>query len=276
VGIYTILGYTWQPERSLWTRRAGVIKVQDGPDPAQAPPAVAVHGVEAAYNEHTLWLTGCLDGMPGTTLRAAWTLQPGGSETEATELYACTAENGEWAIPWAIPTDLGGEIPWVRIEATDDMGRTTRAYVSIDVKDVTVCGASFVAPPECETYPPPETEPPPAPAPVCLPLPDGGSGTSSTSASSSSGTSVTSGTEAPGAGTSCGCVTTPPGPRGGPWALLGALATLRRRRQGANSRTQTVVRRRLPRQPRSKRRPDPAYDGHPEVPNRLSVRHGSW
>lgn len=128
-GLYVIEGYTWEPALNLWSRRPGVIKVVDDPDPAQSGPALAVGNTEEVISKNeTVVIEGCVDAMEGATVTAYWGL----AESEVTWQPFITDDPvmaDSFAVEFDPPETLAGESVMIRVDVTDPTGRTYTNYM---------------------------------------------------------------------------------------------------------------------------------------------------
>ena len=134
-GVYLLLGYTYEPPFNLWSARAGgVVRVHDGGDPAASGPAAAITtGQESACSGDTISTEGCVSALPGTTMTAFYTANPGPDPFDSTWVPIADAENvpveGEqFMLDWEVPGEAAGTSAILRIDFTDPNGMTYTAY----------------------------------------------------------------------------------------------------------------------------------------------------
>ncbi len=81
-GIYLVYGYTWEPLFNMWRRRPGVVKVVDGPDPADSAPALSVSVTPNAvggtdpifFPDEMATFDLCVDAMDGSQVTLSYAL----------------------------------------------------------------------------------------------------------------------------------------------------------------------------------------------------------
>jgi hypothetical protein len=123
-GTWMIAAYTWEPPQSLWSRRAGVVRVVDGADDLEAaPPSVALEPLSesAVAAGAPIVITGCLAAMPGSTLTLSWEVV-GGDESGVS--YEGELDPGAFELSVAAPTPAE-PLALVRLRARieDPLGR---------------------------------------------------------------------------------------------------------------------------------------------------------
>ncbi len=228
VGTYVIEAYTWEPPLNIWSSRAGVIKVVDGPDPALSPPAVGISNTQDVIDQtETVIIEGCASAEDGSTVTAYWGL-PAGEVTWIPFVENDPVRGDSFAFEFDPPQEAVGESVMIRVDITDPSGRSYSHYM----RDLVYvlgdpypegCEGNVFVDPDCDAT--------------------GTSGAADTGGldSTSSGTSTASpaGSEADGGqadgddgnGGSGGCrVQQPSSPYGTGLLLLGLVAGLRRRR----------------------------------------------
>ncbi len=132
VGAYAIYGYTWEPYFSLWSKRPGVVKVVDDPDPANSPPAAALRlpaGEDDVYmQDESPVLDLCVDAESGSTVTLSWAV----AEQDPTFVALVSdvaAVNGDNALQFDVPPDTPGGTYLLRADVTDPSNRTLTAYI---------------------------------------------------------------------------------------------------------------------------------------------------
>lgn len=134
-GVYSLLGYTFEPPFNLWSARAGgVVRVYDGGDPAQSGPAAAItNGQQLTCAGATASTTGCVSALPGTTMTALYTVDPGPDPSASPWVPVPMAlhvpvEGVQFTLDWDVPAEAAGASTILRIDFTDPNGRTYTAY----------------------------------------------------------------------------------------------------------------------------------------------------
>lgn len=145
-GAYTIWSFSLAPPFFVWVRRqSSVVKIHDG-DPDAVGPALAITSGEMVLSVGDLAdVEGCIDAMPGTTLRGEFK----GSADEDWTVFVDDVEaaGSTFALSFAPPGSMGSID--VRVVATDALGRSFTAYAPyavlvIDAETPCEEGASFV------------------------------------------------------------------------------------------------------------------------------------
>jgi hypothetical protein len=149
-GNYAIYGYTFEPAVNLWTRRAGVVQVQDG-DPLPAVALASPSREATVYEESTVMLAGCAMGPQDTTVTLAWapiTATDLGDENAwvaFAEVAAAAAPSG-FEVAFDPPPAAANQALVVRARAQDATGR---AWTDVAVGTLVVLpGAGASDPPE--------------------------------------------------------------------------------------------------------------------------------
>lgn len=127
-GTYRVRGYTYEPPLNAWSARRGLFKVVDGPDPADAPPAVGFSGGDLyLWKRQPTTLRLCADAMDGSTVTLAY-----GESAPETAWTAFVVDEpvvgDELVVPWTPPDELGGKVTALRAEIVDPLGRRFTAY----------------------------------------------------------------------------------------------------------------------------------------------------
>jgi MYXO-CTERM domain-containing protein len=216
-GTWSVDGYTYEPWFNLWSPHPGVFKIVDDPDPAASPPAAALTFFEqtVSINEEAS-ITGCVDAMPGSTMRLSWSNGNINGEPNW-EVFSADipAARGSFDLPFAPPLAAASNSVMIRLEIVDPIGRAWTAYsreyiAVVDEVGETGCddGGSFVSNP-CD---------------------DGGSGSESGLESGDSGTdsSDSNGSTGPSfsddGNDAGGCSCSTPGPSG--LGMLGMISMI--------------------------------------------------
>ncbi len=139
-GAYVVAGYTWQPVFNTWSKRSGVVKIVDDPDPAVNGPAAAIStgsvppsaGGEDTiiYSDDMLLLTGCVDALYGTTMTGYWAKTQGvtGTELEWEPFASDVPVTGEtFELPFSPP--VSGTSVAIKIDFEDPMDRRYTAHM---------------------------------------------------------------------------------------------------------------------------------------------------
>lgn len=129
-GAYVIDGYTWEPEFNLWWPRPGVVKVHDGKPDAIGPAAAVTLTNDALYRDETIELTGCVDAIEGTTMRAAWAAFDADPDLVWRALGPAEPIAGDtFALSFAVPPAfVDAQNGVLRVDFEDPLGRAYTAY----------------------------------------------------------------------------------------------------------------------------------------------------
>lgn len=129
-GVYTIDGYTYEPEFNIWYLRPGVVKVHDGDPHAVGPAAAISTGELTPYRDDEVLIEGCVHAVPETTFTVYWAETVMDVETmEWVEYLTDQPLAGpDFAFPFSAPEALWGETGLIRVDFTDPQGRTYTAY----------------------------------------------------------------------------------------------------------------------------------------------------
>ncbi|MBL9100479.1 MAG: hypothetical protein JNL82_05965 [Myxococcales bacterium] len=138
-GAYVVRGYTFEPPLNTWSPRRGLFKVVDGPDPADAPPAVgfAARDITYLWKNQPMDVRLCVDAMDGSTVTLAYaesTADPVWIEFVVDEPIA----SGDTTLEFLPPPALAGKFATLRAEIRDPMDRTFVAYLQPEIKVETV------------------------------------------------------------------------------------------------------------------------------------------
>ena len=195
-GIYVVEAYTWDPWFNLWSKYPGVFRIVDDPDPDAIPPAAALTFREQSIlvgEEATV--SGCVEALPGSTMRLSWAAGGQGFEPEWQEFSGeLPAESGTFEVPFEGPAEAAGRYLLFRLELRDPLERSWTAY-----------SANYIG---VKAMPPPPPEP------------------------SEEGTSSSEGPDADEDSGGCNVSTAPGSGRAGVLALLLLAGTTGRRRLG--------------------------------------------
>ncbi|MEZ4450833.1 MAG: MYXO-CTERM sorting domain-containing protein [Nannocystaceae bacterium] len=236
-GGYYIEGYTWEPPGNEWYRRAGVVKVADGPDPAASPPALALDIVdEFFFADMPLEVHGCVSAADGSTLDAWWSF-PDPIEWKPFVTDEPVAGD-QFSVDFVPPPETIKDFVMIKVTITDPMDRSSTAYANqiftvlpeMGETSGGECGATFIANPGCET----DTDGTASDGSSSTTGTSETSGTGSTDGSGSSGTATTTAgaDDDGGGGGTCNCVSSG-APTPGALGLLVLVALGRRRRRPA-------------------------------------------
>ncbi|MEM6995934.1 MAG: hypothetical protein AAF721_35830 [Myxococcota bacterium] len=251
-GSYVVRSYTFEPEKNLWARRPGVVRVVDGDvDPGPTVTLTAPRRKATAYEAPGFLVTGCLAGAAGTTVTlqfaeaAAVVAEDESAWATSNEI---TPEGGAFEMLFVPPPETVYKALYLRAIATDPEGRTWVAHADHEIVVLPDCGqaegSEYAAVADgCGVVPADYAPPDPVveqPSDCDYEQPDdsGDEGVDETAgddgATAGEGTTGSSGdgTGTAGAGDDGGggC-TVGAGPRGGGWGLVGVvLIALRRRR----------------------------------------------
>jgi len=157
-GVYTLYGYTYEPEFNIWSLRPGVFKLYDG-DPHAVGPALAITtGELTPYRDEEVMVEGCAHALPGSTYTVFWALTPEPYvEPDWVEYLDEELPGEEFAFGFTPPEEMWGQSGMMRIDVTDPEGRTYTAYQAdpmlvINESDPNACndGTSFIGSPGCD------------------------------------------------------------------------------------------------------------------------------
>lgn len=128
-GTWVVEGYTYEPWFNMWSPHPGVFKIVDDPDPAASPPAAALTFAEqTVYFGDSATISGCVDAMPGTTMRFSWALSAVGDEPIWTEFASeVPVEGSAFELPFAPPLEAVSTSVMIRVELVDPMNRAWTA-----------------------------------------------------------------------------------------------------------------------------------------------------
>lgn len=135
-GNYVLYGYTYEPDKNVWTPRSGVVRVvgEDGED--ALPPAVAfsypVFDAVASVGLG-ITLTGCATGVAGTTVAFAWATASdliafGDAAWQTFDEIPASPELGSFAVPFVPPPDAAYKVVKFRALAVAPNGLRWAAY----------------------------------------------------------------------------------------------------------------------------------------------------
>lgn len=138
-GAYVVRGYTFEPPLNTWSPRRGLFKIVDGPDPADAPPAVGFAARDTTYlwKNQAMDVRLCVDAMDGSTVTLAHaesTADPKWIEFVVDEPVL----TGDTTLEFLPPPALAGKFAALRAEIRDPLDRTFVAYMQAEIKVETV------------------------------------------------------------------------------------------------------------------------------------------
>ena len=162
VGVWSVVGHTFEPPLNLWRDRPGFVKiVDDRSDAEQDLPAIALLGDEQVLEPgETVELDGCVDVLEPATLALEWA-------EFAPELVwhplQEVAVDGDGPLPLALtmPSETADRELLIRATLTDALGRERVTHLQARVS-VLPC-----PPGGCPEPPPSEPEPGEASRPGC-------------------------------------------------------------------------------------------------------------
>ena len=135
-GNYVVYGYTYEPDKNLWTARDGVVQVLGDAGEDGLPPAVTLTyplSDAVASTGTGVVVTGCAAGVPGTIVELSWAsvgdLAAFGEDAwvpfETTEI---AVGEPSFAVPFVPPTDAEYSVARIRARAIDPQGREWISY----------------------------------------------------------------------------------------------------------------------------------------------------
>ncbi len=134
IGVWSLVGYTFEPPLNLWRDRPGFVKVIDDPgDPEQDLPALALLGEEQAVAPgEALRIDACVDVLGPATIELEWAaFLP---ELEWQPLDTITVEaDGPLSIEPPAPIAAADSELLVRGRLVDALGREYVAYLPVRV-----------------------------------------------------------------------------------------------------------------------------------------------
>lgn len=137
-GTYLLRGYTYEPPINFWAPRLGLFKIVDGPDPADAPPAVGFANLEVGlWKNQPLTIRLCVDAMDGSTVDLAHAVSVAEADPNPTWTTFLTGEpvtSGDVTLEFVPPPALAGEFIALRAEIVDPMNRRFTAYMQEAIK----------------------------------------------------------------------------------------------------------------------------------------------
>jgi len=143
-GAYVIRSYTFEPDKNLWARRPGLVRVVDGDeDPGPAVTIGAPRRKATTYEEPGFIVTGCVAGLPGTTLEiqfAEAAAVADGDDSAWQTAATPVAEDGTFEALFVPPEALVYKAVYLRAIATDPEGRTWIAHSDHEIVILPGCG----------------------------------------------------------------------------------------------------------------------------------------
>ena len=143
-GAYVIRSYTFEPDKNLWARRPGLVRIVDGDDdPGPAVTIGAPRRKATTYEEPGFIVTGCVAGMPGTTVELQFA--EAAAVAEGDDAAWQTAANpvpddGTFEALFVPPEELVYKAVYLRVIATDPEGRTWIAHSDHEIVILPGCG----------------------------------------------------------------------------------------------------------------------------------------
>ncbi|MEX1362909.1 MAG: hypothetical protein AB1Z98_07275 [Nannocystaceae bacterium] len=142
-GTWMVAGYTWEPEKNLWSPRFGAVRVVDPASPEATGPTVFMPRQDGllANRGEPMAVQGCIEAPEGSTLTASWGTIAGGSGGVGEPEWVPFVEDepvqtGELALEFVAPAEAGGTVK-LRVEITDPDGRS---YVAFTPTTIAVVG----------------------------------------------------------------------------------------------------------------------------------------
>lgn len=141
-GNYVVYGYTYEPDKNLWTARDGVVRVLGDAGEDGLPPAVTLTyplSDAVASTGTGVVVTGCAAGLAGTMVELSWAsvgdLAAFGDDawvpfetTEITEITEITGDDSSFSVPFVPPADAEYSVVRIRARAIDPQGRAWVSY----------------------------------------------------------------------------------------------------------------------------------------------------
>ena len=137
-GNHVVYGYTYEPDKNLWTARDGVVRVLGPEGDAGLPPAVALTyplSDAVASTGVGVMITGCAAGLPGTEVELSWAtvgdLAAFGEDAwEAFDAVTVEddADDSSFAVPFVPPAGADYSVVRIRAIATDPKGGRWVSY----------------------------------------------------------------------------------------------------------------------------------------------------
>ena len=157
-GTWVVEGYTYEPWFNMWTPHPGVFKIVDDPDPAASPPAAALTFAEqtVSFGDQAM-VSGCVDAMPGATMRLSWALSTIGTEPEWHEFAAdIPVEGSSFELAYEPTIETVASSVMIRVDVDDPLARSWTAHANAYIAVVETVGdegcdsGGFVSTP-CDT-----------------------------------------------------------------------------------------------------------------------------
>lgn len=138
-GTWVVRGYTFEPPLNTWSPRLGIFKIVDGPDPADAAPAVgfAARDITYLWKNQPMAVRLCVDAMDGSTLTLAYA-ESSADPTWTDFLVDEPVTSGDISLEFLPPAALAGKLAALRATLRDPMDRTTVAFMQTEIKVETV------------------------------------------------------------------------------------------------------------------------------------------
>lgn len=135
-GNYVVYGYTYEPDKNLWTARDGVVRVVGDAGEDGLPPAVTLTyplSDAVASTGTGVVVTGCAAGVPGTMVELSWAsvgdLAAFGEDAWVPFDVIELAEGAEdFAVPFVPPADAEYSVVRIQARAIDPQGRAWASY----------------------------------------------------------------------------------------------------------------------------------------------------
>lgn len=138
-GAYLVRGYTFEPPLNTWSPRHGIFKIVDGPDPADAAPAVGFAADDDLYlwRNQPLAVRLCVDAMPGSAVTLAYA--PSEAEPTWTDFVVDEPVTGaDMTLEFLPPDSVAGQRVTLRAEIRDPQDRRFVAFLQSVIKVETV------------------------------------------------------------------------------------------------------------------------------------------
>jgi hypothetical protein len=137
-GTYLVRGYTYEPPLNTWSPRRGLFKIVDGPDPADAPPAIAfADGETYLWKDQAMAVHLCVDAMDGSTVTLAHAVSVA-DPVWTPFLVDEPVTSGAVTFEFLPPAAVAGQFIALRAEIVDPGDRTFVAYMQAEIKVETI------------------------------------------------------------------------------------------------------------------------------------------
>jgi len=137
IGVWSVAGYTFEPDLNLWSPRPGFTKIVDDlGDPDQDLPALAlVAGQQTLKAGTVIDLAGCADVITPATVTLEWSPFVPDLDWHAADVHSLDRQTldrhrvaeGSLSLPFTVPSDVSGEI-LIRAHIEDALGRRYTAH----------------------------------------------------------------------------------------------------------------------------------------------------